>query len=301
MGNRSWSSSCVAPGIDSTQVLSLAASLERYSKHPLSQAILAAAKDENLQIEEAQQINEPPGHGLSGRVQNHHVQITHRGNLMARKTPGLDQFPPPGGGLECMVVVDGRLAAAYSFRDAPRTEGLPFIQHLGSKHHFQRVMIVSGDRESEVRYLAEQVGITELRAAKTPEEKLEIVRQETSRRKTVYVGDGINDAPAMMAATVGIAIGQNSDVTAEAADVVVMEEALKKVDELIHVSHRMRRIALESAIGGMGLSVAGMALASAGLLSPVEGAIGQEVIDLLAVLNALRAALPPKAMSDFAS
>lgn len=287
----------VAPGFDSKEVLSLAASLELYSKHPLAQAILRAAKD--LEIADAQQISEPPGHGLSGQVQNHHVRITHRGNLTAQKMPGLDQFPPPSGGLECMVVIDGRLAAAYSFRDAPRTEGFPFIQHLGWKHHFRRVMIVSGDRESEVRYLAEQVGIKDVHAQRTPEQKLEIVRQETRRSKTVYVGDGINDAPAMMAATVGIAIGQNSDITTEAADVVVMEEALKKVDELIHVGHRMRRIALETAIGGMSLSVLGMAFAAAGLLVPVEGAIAQEVIDLLAVLNALRAAVPPKAMSDF--
>ena len=101
-------------------------------------------------------------------------------------------------------------------------------------------MIVSGDRESEVRYLAEQVGITEIHAQKSPEEKLAIVRAETAAAKTLYVGDGINDAPAMMAATVGMAIGQNSDVTAEAAGVVVMDNSLEKVDEFMHISRRMR-------------------------------------------------------------
>jgi len=159
-------------------------------------------------------------------------------------------------------------------------------------------MIVSGDRESEVRYLAERVGITEIQAQKSPEEKLAIVRSETSRAKTLYVGDGINDAPAMMAATVGMAIGQNSDVTAEAAGVVIMDNNLTKVDEFMHISRRMRTIALQSAIGGIVLSLVGMAFAATGHLSPVAGAISQEIIDVLAVLNALRAAFPPKVMSD---
>jgi P-type E1-E2 ATPase len=127
-----------------------------------------------------------------------------------------------------VVVIDNRYAAALRFRDAPRAESRSFVKHLGPKHQFQRVMIVSGDRESEARYLAEQVGITEIYAQKSPEEKLAIVRKETAVAKTLYVGDGINDAPAMMAATVGMAIGQNSDVTAEAAGVVVMDNSLKQ-------------------------------------------------------------------------
>ena len=161
-------------------------------------------------------------------------------------------------------------------------------------------MILSGDRESEVRYLAEEVGISEIHAEQSPEQKLRIVRQETARAKTLYVGDGINDAPAMMAATVGMAIGQNSDVTAEAADVVAMENSLKKVDEFMHISRRMRSIALQSAVGGMLLSLGGMMFAAAGYLTPVAGAISQEIIDVLAVLNALRGAFPPKLISDIA-
>ena len=123
-------------------------------------------------------------------------------------------------------MVDGRFAAAFRFRDAPRAEGYSFIQHLGPKHQFRHIMIISGDRESEVRYLAEQVGIGEIHAEQTPEQKLALVRQQTACAKTLYVGDGINDAPAMMAATVGMAVGQNSDVTAEAPAVVAMENSL---------------------------------------------------------------------------
>jgi P-type E1-E2 ATPase len=235
---------------------------------------------------------------LRGTVSGHQLQITSRNKLIAQKISGADQLPAVAGGLECLVAIDGRYAAALRFRDAPRAESRSFVKHLGPKHHFEHVMIVSGDRESEVHYLAEQVGITEIYAQKSPEEKLAIVRAETAKAKTLYVGDGINDAPAMMAATVGMAIGQNSDVTAEAAGVVVMDNSLEKVDEFMHISRRMRIIVLQSAVGGMALSVIGMIFAATGHLSPVSGAIIQEIIDVLAVLNALRAAFPPKVIHD---
>ena len=288
----------VARGFNQKEVLTLVASLERYSKHPLARAILAAAKEARIQLPEATEVGEQPGQGLRGTVSGHQLQITSRNKLIAQKVAGVDQLPPVAGGLECVVVIDQHYAAALRFRDAPRAESRSFVGHLGPKHHFARVMIVSGDRELEVRYLAEQVGIAEIYAEKSPEIKLAIVRKETAAGKTLYVGDGINDAPAMMAATVGMAIGQNSDVTAEAAGVVVMDNSLKKVDEFMHISRRTRVIALQSAVGGMALSVIGMAFAATGHLNPVSGAITQEVIDILAVLNALRAAFPPKVIHD---
>jgi P-type E1-E2 ATPase len=161
------------------------------------------------------------------------------------------------------------------------------------------VLLVSGDQEPEVRYLADQVGIREVHFGQSPEQKLELVRGETRRANTVFLGDGINDAPALTAATVGVAFGRNSDVTAEAAGAVVLESSLEKVDELLHISRRMRTIALQSAIGGMALSAIGMLLAAAGFLPPVAGAVAQEVIDLLAVANALRVAIRPKALTDY--
>ena len=288
----------VAAEFDRKNVLALAASLERYSKHPLARAILAAASDEGIQLPEATEVREQPGQGLGGTVAGHAILITSRSKLIAERTAGAEQLPAAVDGLECIVVIDHRYAATYQFRDAPRKESRSFVKHLGPKHQFQRVMIVSGDRESEVKYLAEQIGISEIHAQQSPEQKLTIVREATAKAKTLYVGDGINDAPAMMAATVGMAIGQNSDVTVEAAGVVIMDNSLAKVDEFMHISRRMRAIALQSAIGGMALSGFGMVLATIGYLTPVHGAIAQEVIDVLAVLNALRAAFPPKVLQD---
>ncbi len=168
-----------------------------------------------------------------------------------------------------------------------------------ARHGFRRVLLVSGDRESEVRYLAEQVGIQDVYAGQTPEQKLEIVRRETERTDTLFLGDGINDAPALAAATVGIAFGQNSDIAAEAAGAVILDTSLQRVDELLHVSRRLRTIALQSAVGGMVLSLVGMFIAAAGYLPPVAGAIVQEAVDVLAVLNALRVAVSRGALSDY--
>jgi heavy metal translocating P-type ATPase len=285
-------------GFDGREVLALVASLERYSKHPLAGAIIKAANEAKISLLEATDVSEVPGEGLRGTVSGHKLLVTSRNKLIAMNVNGADAIPPLSGGLECIVAIDDHFAATLRFRDAPRVESLSFIKHLGPKHQFQRVMIVSGDRESEVKYLADQVGITEIYAQKSPEEKLKIVREATAKAKSLYVGDGINDAPAMMAATVGMAIGQNSDVTSEAAGVVIMDNSLTKVDEFMHISRRMRIIALQSAVGGMALSMIGMGFAATGNLSPVAGSITQEVIDVLAVLNALRAAFPPKVIHD---
>jgi len=211
----------------------------------------------------------------------------------------LARLPEVGGGLECIALIDGQYVATLQFRDEVRADSSSFINHLQPSHLFDRVMLVSGDRESEVRYLAEQVGIEQVHFSQSPEQKLALVRAETRKAKTVFLGDGINDAPALTAATIGIAFGQNSDITGEAADAVIMDSSLQKVDELFHIGERMRKIALQSAIGGMALSVVGMGAAGMGYLTPVAGALAQELIDVLAILNALRAALPPKTLSDF--
>lgn len=281
-----------------TEILKLVASIERYSKHPLASAILEKAADEGIQLIDAKQISEPKGEGLRGTINRHEVIITSRKQL-GKFGLGSDLADlPHGAGLECVILVDGQLAAHYRFRDSPRFDSESFIRHLSPKHGFKKIMIVSGDREEEVKYLANHVGITEVYAGKSPEEKVDIVVRETQTAKTAYLGDGINDAPALLASTVGIAFGRNSDITAEAAGAVVMDSSLEIVDEFLHISKRMRTIALQSALGGMFLSIIGMIIAAFGFLPPVAGAISQEVIDVIAIMNSLRTIWKPKKMND---
>ena len=296
-GKPTLSETLCANGTTATQALRMAASLERYSKHPLAKAVMDAAESEHLDFYMVGEVSEKPGEGLRGKVGDNEVQICGRNQLASR--PDLERLlPEAAAGMECILLVNGTYSATLRFHDSPRKESRVFVNHLGPRHHVNRIMLLSGDRENEVRYLAREVGISEVLFGKSPEEKLAVVREESKRAPTLFLGDGINDAPAMRAATVSIAFGQNSDVTAEAADAVVLEASLSKVDELIHIGRRMRRLALESAMGGMGLSIVGMMLAMIGYLPPVAGAVAQEVIDALAVLNALRVALPSGDLRD---
>ena len=277
-------------------VIQLAASLEKFSKHPLAGAVLNAASEEHIPLLLPDNVREEPGRGLSGTISGHTVTLTSRGKLQdeVRK-----QISDLGQGMECIVLIDGNASGVLRFRDQPRTESQPFLKHVKSNHGFSRTVLLSGDRPSEVQYFAQQVGISEIHGGKSPEEKLALVQELTKENATLYIGDGINDAPAMMNASVGIALGVNSEVTSEAAGAVILQSSLATVDELIHIGNRMRGIALTSAIGGMGLSAVGMAAAAAGYLAPVEGAVLQELIDLAAILNSLRMILPSSSLSDF--
>ncbi len=300
-------------GIDLTSgflrrdVLQWAAGLERYSRHPLASAVVHAANTEGVPSQEAVEVRELPGRGMQGTVAGRSIGLTGRKSLTPEQR---DLLPQARSGLEAMLLVDGELAACFHFHDQPRSDTKSFLTHLHQRHGFSKLMIVSGDRAREVQYLAEQVGMganadaiagvsTELHSEQSPEQKVEIVRTETKARSTIYLGDGINDAPALTAATVGLAMGQNSDITTEAAGAVILDSSLRKVDEFLHIGQRMRTIALQSAVGGMALSIIGMLAAAAGHLTPVQGAIGQEVIDLLAVVNALRVGVMPASLTDY--
>jgi heavy metal translocating P-type ATPase len=284
-----------APGFQENAVLAAAASLERYSKHPLAAAILEAAQLRKCPLSPATRVSERPGEGMLGTTNGHELLITGRNKISGAKL----HLPPIEPGLECVVFLDGVFAALLGFEDSPRADSRVFVSHLLPRHQVTKVILISGDREPEVRSLADQIGIDVAYAAKSPEEKVEMVRAETQLAPTVFVGDGINDAPAMQAATVGVAFGHESDITAEAADAVILERSLEKVDELMHIGRRMRRIALQSAVGGIVLSIAGMFLAAYGILPPIGGAVAQEFIDLAAVLNAVRVAAPFGTLRDF--
>jgi heavy metal translocating P-type ATPase len=284
-----------APGFQENQILAAAASLERYSKHPLATAILEESRRRACALAPATRVSESPGEGMRGTTNGHEVLITGRNNISEAK---LD-LPSIEPGLECLVFLDGAFAALFGFEDSPRSDSSVFVSHLSPHHQVTKVILISGDREPEVRSLARKIGIDVAYAAKSPEEKVALVREETKLARTVFVGDGINDAPAMQAATVGVSFGQDSDITAEAADAVILERSLGKVDELMHIGRRMRKIALQSAVGGMILSIVGMMLGAYGILPPIGGAVAQEFIDLAAVLNAVRVAAPFGTLRDF--
>lgn len=273
------------------EILQMVASLERYSRHPLASAILKAAQSENIELLHAENIAEKPGQGLVGNIFGHEISVTSR-----KKFGG--ELPEFSGGLECIILVDQKLAALLHFRDTPRDESSPFIHHLSPNHGFNKIILLSGDRDVEVNYLAHMLGIKDSYASQTPEQKLQIVKNESQKAPTIFMGDGINDAPALMAATVGIAFGKNNAVTSEAAGAVILENSLIKVDELIHISEASRKIALQSAIGGMLLSIFGMCFAAAGIINPVQGALLQEIIDVVAILNALRLTWQKSVVSD---
>lgn len=283
-----------------SRALFFAASVEQYSKHPLAAAVLTAACEEGIVPGVPDEIAEPPGRGLTGRVEGHRIELTGREAIGGRKPELAAGLPPSLAGLEAVMLVDGAVAAVLRFRDEPREDGRSLVRHLAPRHGVKRVVLVSGDRVGEVQDLARRIGITVVHGGQSPEDKVRIVREEMATAPTLFVGDGINDAPALAAATVGVAFGRATDVIAEAAGAVLLDTSLVKVDELLHIAGRLRRIALQSAVFGMALSAAGMGLAAAGALTPVAGAVFQEVIDVLAIANALRASRSPAHLHDYA-
>ncbi|MFP5228257.1 MAG: heavy metal translocating P-type ATPase [Acidobacteriota bacterium] len=294
---RPWLTNILEMGVwPRHRLLEFAASLERYSKHPLSSAILQAATDAKIELLNAQNVSESPGHGLSGVLDGHEILLTGRGKLTPELAAHLSAIAP---GLECVLLIDGSLAGVMRFHDEPRHESKSFLSHLRSRHGIENVVLLSGDRPAEVAAFGRTMGIAQIYGGKSPEEKLAIVRDLTRRAPTLYLGDGINDAPAMMNATAGVALGVSSDITAEAAGAVILQSSLSSVDVLMHIGRRMRRIALTSAVGGMLLSAVGMGMAALGFLVPIEGALLQEAIDLASILNSLRIVLPTRQLSDF--
>jgi heavy metal translocating P-type ATPase len=278
--------SVVTQGVSEAEALQFAASLERYSKHPLAQPVLEYARERGIVLSEVEGFSEVPGFGVRGVVRGSQVAITGRRGIA---DSALEHFGSSRAGLECVVQQDGVPVALFRFIDEEREESHSFVSHLGPKHNFHDVILLSGDRDVEVRYLADKMGIAEVYSGKTPEEKVAIVEEKTRQSNTLFLGDGINDAPALAMATVGVAFGPRSDITSEAAGAVILEPSLRKVDQFLHISRHLRQVALQSAFGGMLLSIAAMVVAGLGFLPPIYGALTQEAIDLFAVLNALRA------------
>jgi len=170
-------------GMTRNMALQYVASLERYSKHPLASAVLSAAQEDGLDLLKVEDVSEAPGTGLRGHISGHAVAITGRGKLSAE---GTSLMPPVAAGLECVFLLDGRLAGVIHFQDEPRLESRSFLNHLGPKHSISKVILLSGDRPAEVALFASGMGITEAYGGRSPEEKLSFVREMTSKQRTLY-------------------------------------------------------------------------------------------------------------------
>ena len=276
------------------EVLRLAASLDQVSPHVFAGGIVSAARRRRLSLEFPRDVREHAGRGIEGLVGGRHVAVG-QARWLARGRP----LPEPVAALRhriameglstVYVAVDGRFAGAMVIDDPLRPDTPDALRRLRAAG-IRRVVVLSGDRDMVARQVGEAIGADEVMSERTPAQKVQEVLAERSRAVTVMVGDGVNDAPALAAADVGVAMGaRGATASSEAADAVIVLDRLDRVADAILIARRARAIALQSVIAGMGLSVAGMLLATAGVLPPIAGALFQEMIDVAVVLNALRA------------
>jgi heavy metal translocating P-type ATPase len=272
------------------EVLYLAAAADQASKHPIAQAIVASARAPGIALPVPTDIEEIPGEGVAARVDGRSVIVGGTDFVMRRiGAPRNPRQGPDVGSVLVAVAVDGRLAANLVLADPLR----PGIAGLlaGVRHYgIGRILLATGDRRAVAEAVADGLGLDGVRAGLTPDQKVLLVLAERKNGPVVMVGDGVNDAPALAAADIGVAMGaRGAAASAEAADVVLLIDDLGRLLSGLEVARRSRRIALESVVAGIGLSVAGMIAAALGYLTPVQGALLQEAIDVAVILNALRA------------
>ncbi|NND90492.1 MAG: cadmium-translocating P-type ATPase [Granulosicoccus sp.] len=272
------------------EVLGLAAALEQASKHPVAQAIVAAAKKRKLTLPIPQQSVEFPGDGVSGKVNDAQVLVGGADFVLSRSTgPRIDNRALDPGEVLVALAVNGHLVAHFVMADALRSGTREFLEGL-RQQGVERILLATGDRRDVAQGIAEGLGLDGIRAELTPDQKVLLVLAERKNGPVMMVGDGVNDAPALAAADVGVAMGaRGAAASAEAADVVLLVDKVNRLLPGLEIARRSRRIALQSVFAGIGLSVAGMLAAAFGYLTPVQGALLQELIDVAVILNALRA------------
>ena len=286
----------LAPGeVAESEVLRLAASLDQVSPHTLASAVVRAARERSLDLQLPDDVVEEHGRGVRGRVAGRAVAVG-RAEWAAPETPGwvrrVRRQAALDDALTVFVAVDGRLAGALLFHDPVRPDAAQTLRRLRDAG-LTRMVLVTGDRTDVAESVGAAMGIDTVLAERTPAEKVAAVRRESRLAKTIMVGDGLNDAPALAAASIGVALGaRGSTASSEAADVVLAVDRLDRLAEAIAIAHRARRIALQSVLVGMGLSLSCMAVAAAGWLPPTAGALLQELIDVAVILNALRVLVP---------
>ena len=297
-----------APPLKAAEALRLAAALAQGSTHPVSAALAAAAQ--GLAVPRAEGVREHPGGGLTGTVEGRAVALGSKGFLDARGEGPADGLggvaAVAAAGSITWLAVDGRAVAAFVMADGLRPEAPRAVRRLRSAG-VTRLVMVTGDRAAAAAPIAAALRLDAVLAELSPADKIAAVKAERARAPAAMIGDGVNDAPALAAADVGIAMGAHGTAAAaEAADVVLLVDRLDRAAEAVAIAIRSRRIALEAIVLGMGLSGIAMLAAAAGLLPPLAGALVQEGIDVAAILHALTALRPgrddgtPAALADAA-
>ena len=287
----------VAPGESAEEVLMLGASLEQASHHVLARAIVEAATARGLILQVPEQVRESMGSGLYGTIEGRKVAAGSRDLIYAGGRTGewasrAIRRASWRSALVVFVAVEGRPIGALLLADELRSD-TPRAIRLLRDAGIARMVMVTGDRAAAAHAIGAALDLDSVLADRVPSDKVDAVRSEQRLHPTIMVGDGINDAPALACADVGIALGaRGASASSEAADVVILADRLDRVGEAILIAQRARRIAVESIVAGMGLSILAMLAASLGWLMPVPAAIVQEVIDVAVILNALRALTP---------
>ena len=271
-------------------ILRFAAALDQASKHPVAQAIVAAARDRRLTLPVPEDVAEIPGEGVIGFIDGRPVIVGGDGFVAGRVGRVQSDHPElAAGSVMVAVAVDGRMAGYLVMSDPLREGSADMLAGL-RRQGVERILLATGDRIEVAERVTQGLLLDGIRAGLTPDEKVLLVLTEHKHGPVMMVGDGVNDAPALAAADVGVAMGaRGAAASAEAADVVLLVDRVDRVAPGIEIARRSRRIALESVVVGIGLSVLGMIAAALGYLTPVQGALLQEVIDVAVILNALRA------------
>ena len=276
-------------GMGADDILRFAAALDQASKHPVAQAIVAAAAARGLTLPVPEDVAEIAGEGVIGYIDGRQVIVGGDGFVVARVGRSAGDHPErAAGSVMVAVAVDGRMAGHLLMSDPLREGAAEMLADL-RRQGVGRILLATGDRAEVARQVTEGLGLDGIRAGLTPDEKVLLVLTERKNGPVMMVGDGVNDAPALAAADVGVAMGaRGAAASAEAADVVLLVDRVDRIAPGIEIARRARRIALQSVVAGIGLSVAGMIAAALGHLTLVEGALIQEVIDVAVIINALR-------------
>ncbi len=276
----------------SDDILRLAASLDQASNHVVAAALVAAAREAGLTLTPPRDVHEMPGSGLEGTVGDHRVAVGGLAYVRDRSRNGLVEAhitPEREGEIAVAVAVDDGLIGLIVLADRIR-EDVPRALAGFRANGVKRIVLASGDVQAVTEAVAAQLDIDETASEMTPERKVLLVARERDNGPVMMVGDGINDAPALATADIGVAIGaRGAAASSEAADAVLLVDRLDRIAEAMTIARRARRIAMESVIAGIGMSLAAMVVAAFGYLLPVEGALLQEAIDVAVILNALRA------------